>query len=112
MPISSHQILVSLSDRSYPIEIGSGTLADIGQLLQERSLATHVVLISDSHVAPLYAKTVADAVASTTARVDTLVVDAGEQSKCTATADSLWRQMLELGADRKTVVVALGGGVV
>jgi 3-dehydroquinate synthase len=44
--------------------------------------------------------------------VDILVVDAGEQSKSSDVAAELWEQMLDQGADRKSVVVALGGGVV
>ena len=46
------------------------------------------------------------------AKVDTLVVESGEQSKSVAEADRLWRKLLELGADRKTLIVAVGGGVV
>ena len=39
-------------------------------------------------------------------------VEAGEQSKSPEVAAELWEQMLDQGADRKSVVVALGGGVV
>ena len=41
-----------------------------------------------------------------------LVVEPGEQSKSVESAAGLWDKLLELGADRKTVVVAVGGGVV
>jgi 3-dehydroquinate synthase len=41
-----------------------------------------------------------------------LVVEAGEVSKAPDVATDLWEQMLEQGADRQTVVIALGGGVV
>ena len=41
-----------------------------------------------------------------------LVIEAGEPAKSVAAAEPVWRKLLELGADRKTVVVAVGGGVV
>ena len=46
------------------------------------------------------------------ADVDILSVEPGETSKSIATADVLWQKLLEFGADRRTVVVAVGGGVV
>src|SRR5262249_1873338 len=45
-------------------------------------------------------------------KVDTVVVESGEPTKCVAEAERLWNRFLQLGADRKTLVVALGGGVV
>jgi 3-dehydroquinate synthase len=44
--------------------------------------------------------------------VDLLVVEAGETSKSVEVADHLWQKLLELGADRKTAIVAVGGGVI
>ena len=44
--------------------------------------------------------------------VDLIVVDAGEPSKSVQTAERLWQQMLDANADRKSVVVAVGGGVI
>ena len=46
------------------------------------------------------------------ADVDVLVVEAGEGSKSVDVAASLWDQLLAVGADRKSVVFAVGGGVV
>jgi 3-dehydroquinate synthase len=45
-------------------------------------------------------------------RVDIATVPAGESTKSASHADQLWRLMLEFGSDRKSVVVAVGGGVV
>ena len=72
----------------------------------------NVVLISDANVHSFHGPAVAESLANSGAKVDTIVVEPGEQAKSAAVAESLWRQLLELGADRKTVVVALGGGVV
>ena len=70
------------------------------------------MLISDANVYPLHGLAVADSLANSGATVHTIIVEPGEQTKSAAFAESLWRQMLELGADRKTIVAALGGGVV
>ena len=44
--------------------------------------------------------------------VDLLVVESGEQSKSVETAAWLWQKLLELGTGRKSLIVAVGGGVV
>ncbi|HKD38242.1 MAG TPA: 3-dehydroquinate synthase, partial [Pirellulales bacterium] len=112
MSFSLEIIRVSLGERSYPIEIGSGNLADVGRFLSTLGGADHVALITDSNVEPLFAAAVGASFAEFDVEVDLLVVEAGEPSKSAAVADSLWQKMLELGADRKTIVAALGGGVI
>ena len=112
MSSSQETIRVSLGERSYPIEIGSGNLAEVGRFLSKLGGADHVAVITDSNVEPLFAAAVGQSFAEFDAEVDLLVVEAGEPTKSADVADSLWQKMLELGADRKTVVVALGGGVV
>ena len=72
----------------------------------------HAVIITDANVDELYAEPVADALAEQGCEVDLLIVDAGEQSKSIDVAAELWEQMLDEGADRKSTVVAVGGGVV
>lgn len=105
-------IRVSLGERAYSIAIGAAMLAESGPFMRQFAPATNVALISDANVHPLHGVAVADSLANSGAMVHTIIVEPGEQAKCAAVAESLWRQLLELGADRKTIVVALGGGVV
>jgi 3-dehydroquinate synthase len=70
------------------------------------------VLITDANLETTHAVTVAQSLTQANIAVDVLVVEAGEPSKSIDTADALWQKMLELGADRRTAVVAVGGGVV
>ena len=56
-----------------------------------------------------HAEQCADSSAEARLSVDLLVVDAGEASKSIATAEALWEKLLEVGTDRKSVVVAAGG---
>lgn len=105
-------VQVHLSERSYAIEIGSGNLNELGPTVADLGKFTHAVVITDANVEPLYGVGCAERLAATIDNVDLLIVPAGENSKCVAVADHLWQEMLRLGADRKTLVIAAGGGVV
>ncbi len=109
----SHQtVAVSLGDRSYEIHVGNGLLRQIGSQLAAIDDISRVIVITDSHVGALYAETVQASLRTAELPFDLLTVKAGEKSKRVETADSLWQQVLSVGADRQAVVVALGGGVV
>ena len=74
--------------------------------------STHVVLITDDHVHRPHAMQVAESLGEQDIEVDVIVVTPGEESKSLDVAAGLWQGLLELGADRQTVVAAVGGGVV
>ena len=73
---------------------------------------SHTVIITDSNVDGLYTERIAEPLADLGCEVDILVVEPGEQSKAAEVASELWEKMLDEGADRTSVVLALGGGVV
>jgi 3-dehydroquinate synthase len=102
---------VNLSERSYDIEIGSGNLGGLGAFLSQRCQLTHAIVITDTNVEHPHARRCAHSLTEAGARVDVEIVAAGEASKSIAVADRLWQRMLQYGADRKSVVVAAGGGV-
>jgi 3-dehydroquinate synthase len=103
---------VELSERSYEIEIGQDSLAGLGSFLQARQKFSRAILVSDSQVAPLYGAAASSAFERSGLAHTLLTVPAGEASKSIACLSKLWDETLSAGADRKTVVVALGGGVV
>ena len=70
------------------------------------------MIITDATVDELYADAAGDRLVEDGWEVDVLVVDAGETSKSTEVADDLWNALLAEGADRQSIVVAIGGGVV
>jgi 3-dehydroquinate synthase len=105
-------VRVPLAERSYDIDIGAGTLAGIGGFCLDRLPLQRVVLVADENVERPHAQTAALSLARSGAAVDVLLVDSGESSKCVEMADGLWQALLALGADRRTPIVALGGGVV
>ena len=110
MPVPT-RVFVPLGDRSYTIEIGTGNLTQVAPLLVDRG-ATHVVVITDENVETPHAAAVAEALAEKRVAVDLVVVESGETSKTVETAQELWDKLLDLDADRKTVVAAVGGGVI
>ena len=105
-------IRVNLAERSYDIKIGQETLAAAGRFLADRVKATHVVLITDDNVHQPHAMRVAESLGEQDIEVDVIRIEPGEESKSLDVAAALWQGLLDLGADRKSVVVAVGGGVV
>ena len=103
---------VQLGPRSYAIEIGTGNLASLGERVSRWCPLSHAVVITDSHVEKPHAEAAVASLAEAGAAVDLLIVDPGEPVKSVSSAAALWNQLLEVGADRKSVVVAVGGGVV
>ncbi len=109
---SSTIVRVNLPDRAYDIKIGAGILWTIGPDILDLLNLKHAVVITDANVEKPHATGVAESLKEYGVNVDVLVVAPGEASKSVETADQLWQQMLDRGADRKTAVVAVGGGVI
>ncbi len=110
---SSRQIVrVSLAERSYDIQIGAGNLDQAGPFLTERGRVSHAVVMTDQNVEKPHAVRAAESLAEAGVHVDLVVVEPGEPAKSIGVAAALWEKMLQLGADRKSVVAAVGGGVV
>ena len=97
----------------YSIAIGPGLLAD-GAALARHVRGRHVLLVSDSIVAPLYAGIVREALhaASPDLAIGTFILPAGEESKTLAHFGHAIEALATLGATRDACVIALGGGVV
>jgi 3-dehydroquinate synthase len=107
-----HSLTVSLGSRSYPISIGVPDGIDLGLRWREvLGNASKFVLICDTSVVELARQMIAGLGVSTS-DVAMIEVPSGEQSKSVEQLQRLWSQMALLRADRKTVVVAVGGGVI
>jgi 3-dehydroquinate synthase len=103
---------VDLAERSYDIEIGSGNLDQAGRLLGQQGKVSHVVVITDENVQEPHAVRTAESLVDQSMEVDIVAIEPGEASKSIDMAAGLWQGLLDLGADRKTVIAAVGGGVV
>jgi 3-dehydroquinate synthase len=105
-------VSVDLGPRAYRIHIGTNTLPDVGALVAGLRPVVHAAVITDKHVEGPHAQPVADSLVRERIDVDVLVVEPGESAKSIETALALWEKLLEVGADRTTLVVAVGGGVI
>lgn len=104
-------IQIALGDRSYPIKIGGGLMAQSETYASLPSAAT-ALIVSNSTVAPLYAKPLKAALLEKYPSVHVVVLPDGEQFKTWETLNQIFDALLQHGSDRKTVLFALGGGVV
>ena len=103
---------VNLGPRSYDIEVGTGNLPGLGRFMHQRATVTHAVVIADEKVVDTHAATAIESMRAANIRADLLKVPSGEGSKSIAMAERLWNALAEICADRKTLLVAVGGGVV
>ena len=111
--MTAYQTLnVALDARSYSIHVGSGLLARAGELLAAVLSGKRVIVISDSQVAPLYAETLLASLRESGFTAELLQVPAGEHSKNFLQLEQVLDKILALKCDRKTALIALGGGVV
>lgn len=111
-PSEQPNVLVALGERSYTIEIGTGNLSRTAQFLLDLRHARHAVIITDEHVEEPHAAEVVASLVEQKFDVDLVVVESGELSKSVETAQELWQKLLDLGVDRRAVVIAVGGGVI
>ena len=105
-------VRVNLGPRSYDIALNSGDAAGIGQFVRSRLPKTQLALVvCDAHTME-HGGRVGAALQNIGWRTAFTRIPAGEESKSLAEAARLYDALYELAADRQTVVVAVGGGVV
>ncbi len=104
---------VALGDRAYPIHIGGGLLDRAGDLLAPLLPAPRAFVVTDSHVAMTpHLERLERALEAAGIGVRRIVVVPGESSKSFERLEWLVGQVLAAGVDRKSTLVALGGGVI
>ncbi len=108
----SRKVQVNLGEQSYDIHIGNNCLAGLPALLTGLPRKSRCMLVSDELVYSLYADQVAGILRSAGLEIETAVIKGGESCKNLSTLSWLYEQMIEKGLDRKSSVLALGGGVV
>lgn len=105
------RVPISLGDRSYDILIGSGFFSD-PDTYRNLPKAESAIVVSNITVAPLYAEHLVRALGSHYPTVLLVNLPDGEAYKDWKTLQLIFDTLLEKGCDRKTVLFALGGGVV
>ncbi len=105
------EIRIDFGERGYAIRIGNRLLGD-PRSYEGLPRAAQAVIVSNTTVAPLYAKTLMGALRPLYGRVHLVELPDGEEFKTWQTLNLIYDALLEQGCDRKTVLYALGGGVV
>lgn len=102
---------VDLGERAYPITIGEGLLSNLG-LLKSRIKGQRVVVVTNTVVAPLYLQNFVQQLKEIGKQVETVVLPDGEEYKTWESLMLVFDALLEKKCDRKTTLLALGGGVI
>lgn len=105
------RVPIDLGERSYEILIGAGLLGD-ARSLQGLPLGASALIVTNPTVGALYAQALAEALRRQHARVQVVELPDGEAHKDWGTLNRIFDALLAAGSDRKTVLYALGGGVV
>jgi len=102
---------VDLGQRAYPIHIGPGLLART-ELFAPHIAGSSIAIVTNTTVEPLYGEQLRRALAPLGKKITTVVLPDGEAYKHWETLNLIFDQLLLEHADRKTTLIALGGGVV
>jgi 3-dehydroquinate synthase len=103
---------VRLGRRSYEIKIGTGLLSSLGKECAELDLAGRCAIISDSNVEPRFGKAARAALKQAGFDPCSIVLLAGERSKSLKSVGNCYDLLAQHRLERKSFIVALGGGVV
>ena len=111
-PTISHDcVSIQLGDRSYPILIGTHVFGALAQM-ESVPEASSALVVTNTTVGPLYASALRDTLVSRFRTVHVLELPDGEVHKNWQTLNLIFDALLQHRCDRKTVLFALGGGVV
>ena len=115
--VITHTVPVHLGERSYDILVGRGLLAQLGSEAAARmpgGLAEDrlAVIMSSHTIARLYVRAVRNSLQAAGFRVHIITIGNGEKKKSLGSAQRFYDALHSQSADRRTVVVALGGGVI
>ncbi len=108
----SHIVHVELDERSYDIVIDEGLIAHAGARIGPLLSSSRVLTVTDENVAEHWLEPYRQSLASKGISSEELILPPGEQTKSLGYLERVTEWMLNTGVDRKTVLVAMGGGVI
>lgn len=107
-----NSVFVQLGSRSYTIQIAPSLLQNIGKECAGLKLGEHCAIITDRNAGRYFAKTVFDSLVRAGFSPLLVTVAAGETAKSLKTVEKCYNQLAAHRLERKSFIVALGGGVV
>jgi 3-dehydroquinate synthase len=109
--MSDQTLRVHLAERSYDIVVTSHALPRVGDFARQRTKGRHALIVSDEN-AQVHASAVDRSLREAGFTTASTLVKAGEGSKSLQVADTLYGALIDMPADRRTLIVAVGGGVI
>ncbi len=103
---------IDLDDRSYDILIGTGLIEQAGRLIAEAVFPSQVVVLTHPTIKSLYGDKLDSALSTVGMKPNWIEIPEGESSKSLTQAADIFDRLFELNCDRKSLLVALGGGVI
>ncbi len=109
---SMEKLTVDLGDRSYPILIGDNLIRTAARHIHPILTGNKIVVVSDENVAPLWLEPFLGSFEGQGLSIETVILPATESTKSIAHLQRLITEILDFSIDRKTTLIALGGGVI
>ncbi|MDR4505940.1 MAG: 3-dehydroquinate synthase [Candidatus Scalindua sp.] len=105
-------VQLNLDKYSYQVVIEKGILSQVGTLTSKIIKPGKAVVVTDTTVESLYAKTLLESLSKTNFDVKLVSIEPGEEKKSITMAQNLYEALFDHKVDRKSTIFALGGGVI
>ena len=108
----AHHLLVKAEGGTYPIHIGHGLLDNLGQRCRHEAKLQKALIVSNPTVFALYGDRVKESLEDAGLCYEAVLIPDGEEFKYLATVERIYGAALDMGLDRSSGIIALGGGVI
>lgn len=108
----AERVHVGLGDRSYDITVGDGIITHAGDLIAGVAKSKRTIVITDENVAPHWLAKLTASLDAAGLQSSSIILPSGEHTKSFSQLEGLLNELLDQGIDRKTTLIALGGGVI
>lgn len=108
----AERVHVALGDRSYDIIVGDNAIDICGDIIAKVAKSNRTIVITDENVAPHWLAKVTQSLENAGLSAKSIILPPGEHTKSFRQLEALLDELLEQGIDRKTTLIALGGGVI
>lgn len=109
---TAERVHVALGDRSYDIVVGDNIIETCGDIIAKVAKSNRMIIITDENVAPHWLAKLTEALSAAGLKSKNIILPPGEHTKSFRQLEALLDELLDMGIDRKTSLVALGGGVI
>jgi 3-dehydroquinate synthase len=103
---------VPMGERSYDIFIGDGAISHAGSLIKDILKAPRAIIVTDENIAPSWLEPLKTSLNDAGIKTREIILPPGEHTKSVSHLEQLLDNLLENNIDRKTTLIALGGGVI